>query len=229
MDEIEKYLRNRNIAEADIITDHLPLLKQGRGTVYVEKRFKTAQSLYEKIKIRGKREGIIDTVGVRFIHLCTNQLPLIADLLISNVKTEIHNIKSFSERGRIIHLVFYPMAFTTVYPTATDTATKATKATKAAKATANAFSKTHPSAADEAASVASADASAAYLTAFKPIEVQLWPIALHTCFESEHDTVYKAKTILTQEQVTESEILRKKEHDLQSLIDAEASSLGFLK
>jgi ppGpp synthetase/RelA/SpoT-type nucleotidyltranferase len=174
LDEIQKYLDNRNIAEADIITDHLPTLKQGRGTIYVEKRLKTANSLYEKIKIRGKREGIIDGIGIRFIHLWTNQLSLIADQLVSYVKHHVH-LKCISERGRVIHLVFYPTSGSNV---------------------------------------------------FKPIEVQLWPIALHTCFESEHDTIYKARIAPTQEQLAESRILRQKEHELQSLIDAEASSLS---
>ncbi len=49
-------------------------------------------------------------------------------------------------------------------------------------------------------------------------EIQLWPSLIYTCFEYEHDLIYKGKNITPALQV-KSESLRIKQHQLQDIID----------
>ncbi|AYV81613.1 MAG: hypothetical protein Harvfovirus45_10 [Harvfovirus sp.] len=51
-------------------------------------------------------------------------------------------------------------------------------------------------------------------------EIQFWPSVMYTCFESEHDTIYKKPTSLTEEELALTEKLRESEHQLQDIIDA---------
>lgn len=50
-------------------------------------------------------------------------------------------------------------------------------------------------------------------------EIQLWPTIIYTCFEYEHDKIYKQKIIPTDKQIQNSIKVRKDEHTLQNLID----------
>ncbi len=49
-------------------------------------------------------------------------------------------------------------------------------------------------------------------------EIQFWPSLIYTCFEYEHDLIYKGKNITPALQV-KSESLRIKQHQLQDIID----------
>lgn len=50
-------------------------------------------------------------------------------------------------------------------------------------------------------------------------EIQLWPTIIYTCFEYEHDKIYKPNSILTDLQLKNSQKVRINEHVLQSFID----------
>ncbi|AYV77625.1 MAG: hypothetical protein Dasosvirus14_3 [Dasosvirus sp.] len=50
-------------------------------------------------------------------------------------------------------------------------------------------------------------------------EIQFWPTIMYTCFEFEHDKVYKPKKELTEKQIEQTFMLRKNEHSLQDYID----------
>jgi len=51
-------------------------------------------------------------------------------------------------------------------------------------------------------------------------EIQLWPTILYTCFEYEHDKIYKPMNSITQKQQINANNVRIKEHELQDIIDA---------
>ncbi|QKF94622.1 nucleotidyltransferase relA/spot protein [Fadolivirus algeromassiliense] len=50
-------------------------------------------------------------------------------------------------------------------------------------------------------------------------EIQLWPTIIYTCFEYEHDKIYKPKIPPTKLQLENSNKVREKEHILQNQID----------
>ena len=50
-------------------------------------------------------------------------------------------------------------------------------------------------------------------------EIQLWPTIIYTCFEYEHDKIYKPKNIITDTQKENSNNVRIKEHVLQEYLD----------
>lgn len=50
-------------------------------------------------------------------------------------------------------------------------------------------------------------------------EIQLWPTIIYTCFEYEHDKIYKPKYNPTDVQITNSNYVRIMEHQLQDIID----------
>ena len=50
-------------------------------------------------------------------------------------------------------------------------------------------------------------------------EIQLWPTIIYTCFEFEHDKIYKPKQPVTFEQLTTAQYVRDKEHELQDILD----------
>ena len=51
-------------------------------------------------------------------------------------------------------------------------------------------------------------------------EIQLWPTIIYTCFEYEHDKIYKPIDLITRKQQTNANNVRIKEHELQDIIDA---------
>jgi ppGpp synthetase/RelA/SpoT-type nucleotidyltranferase len=50
-------------------------------------------------------------------------------------------------------------------------------------------------------------------------EIQLWPTLIYTCFEFEHNKIYKPKQPPTTEQLESAQYVRSKEHALQNIID----------
>lgn len=50
-------------------------------------------------------------------------------------------------------------------------------------------------------------------------EIQLWPTIIYTCFEYEHDKIYKPKNIITDKQKENSNNVRIKEHVVQEYLD----------
>lgn len=50
-------------------------------------------------------------------------------------------------------------------------------------------------------------------------EIQLWPTIIYTCFEYEHDKIYKPKIKQTNTQLENSLKIRDQEHKLQNIID----------
>lgn len=50
-------------------------------------------------------------------------------------------------------------------------------------------------------------------------EIQLWPTIIYTCFEYEHDKIYKPKEPVTDKQRNNSCYVREKEHELQEYLD----------
>ena len=50
-------------------------------------------------------------------------------------------------------------------------------------------------------------------------EIQFWPTILYTCFEYEHDKIYKPANNPSDKQIENSKIVRKKEHEIQNYID----------
>ena len=50
-------------------------------------------------------------------------------------------------------------------------------------------------------------------------EIQLWPTIIYTCFEYEHDKIYKPKTTPTTKQLENSLSVRQHEHTLQNIVD----------
>lgn len=51
-------------------------------------------------------------------------------------------------------------------------------------------------------------------------EIQFWPTLMYTCFESEHDTVYKPKEPPKETVLEASQFIREEEHRLQNVIDS---------
>ena len=51
-------------------------------------------------------------------------------------------------------------------------------------------------------------------------EIQLWPTIIYTCFEYEHDKIYKPIETITQKQRENANYVRIKECELQDIIDA---------
>lgn len=50
-------------------------------------------------------------------------------------------------------------------------------------------------------------------------EIQLWPTVIYTCFESEHDTIYKPRQKPSQTMLAASAVVREEEHRLQNVLD----------
>lgn len=52
-----------------------------------------------------------------------------------------------------------------------------------------------------------------------PYEVQLWPTLIYTCFEFEHDRIYKPQTQPSDLQRFQAQFVREQEHILQDYLD----------